>query len=67
MPIPPILILVVYPSVAQRLDRQWCVLKLDQSGTISSDALESAKHAVSEFLYRDILSVWACMMACDTE
>ena len=31
------------------------------------EAMESAHHAVSEFLNMDILSVWARMMACDTE
>ena len=31
------------------------------------DALESAKNAVSELLYSDILLVWERMMACDTE
>ena len=34
---------------------------------MSSDALDSAQHAVSELLYRAILLVWEQMMACDTE
>ena len=33
---------------------------------MSSDATESAHHAVSELLHSDILLVWARMMACDT-
>ena len=32
-----------------------------------SDAPKSSQYAVSELLYRVILSVWARMMSCDTE
>ena len=34
---------------------------------MSYDAPESAQYAISVLLYMDILSVWAWVMACDTE
>ena len=58
---------MVSPSVAYQLEIQWYVLKMELSGNMSSDSLDSAQHDVSDLLYSAILLVWERMMAYDTE